>query len=457
MRPTASRRPKDLVDAVTRLETGWSADARLVREGWTTIRFANGRIHQPHYDSATLVSYRAAHDGRLATATTVDASPEGLGSVAAIAQGLADVAPREKKFRGFPAGRGRPPRPVAYSRTTARITPERAVRIAEEILDAAERDAPGARIAGAVNVGSESLRVVNSSGLDRSTQTSVVQASVLVDRPDRDPPVSAWSEGGHWDAARLDAGRLGSEAARLPRDAPVSVEPGKYRVILRGPAMAELLGFLGHLGFAGRGEEEGWSCLKGKRGKRVAPALVTLVDDPRSRETVPMAIDYEGTSTRSLALVREGIAGPATTDLVTSSRLGRPLTGHAPPPEAPAGAAGPTPSHLLLTAGDATEEELVRETRRGLLVTRFHYVRVVDPGRGVITGMTRDGTYRIEHGEIVGPAKNLRFTESVVTALRGIELLGKERRIYPSERGGSVATTPDALLGTFEFTSATLF
>ena len=450
-------RPKTVADAVHGLGEGWSGDARLVRGSWMTIRFANGRIHQPHFERSTWVSLRAAHDRRLATATTVDASPEGLASVATAARGLATIAPRERRFPGFPSARGAPPRPVAFSASTARISPEAAVRIAERILAAAEEEAPGARIAGAVNFGAESLRVVNSAGLDRATASSLAQASVLVDRPDRDPPVSAWAEGGHWDASRLDAAKLGREAARLPSEAPAPVEPGAYRVVLRGPAMAELLAFLASLGFSGHGEEEGWSCLRRQRGRRIAPEFVSLVDDPRSRETVPQAIDYEGTATRPLGLLRNGIAGPAVTDLVTAARLGRPLTGHAPPPEAPAGEAGPVPGHLFLSAGDADEAELIRETRRGLLVTRFHYVRVVDPGRGIITGMTRDGTYRIEHGEIVGPARNLRFTESVLTALRGIELLGKERRIYPSERAGSVATTPAALVGEFRFTSATLF
>src|SRR5208282_2869170 len=162
------------------------------------------------------------------------------------------------------------------------------------------------------------------------------------------------------------------------------------------------------------------------------------------RETIPQAIDYEGTWTAATPLIRNGIAGNVVTDLLTAGRLHRKLTGHAQPPEAPFGDYGPTPSHLLLGAGDASEDELIRETRRGLLVTRFHYVREVDPGRGVITGMTRDGTYVIENGRIAGPARNLLFTESVLTALSGITLLGKERRIYS---GDGTVTAPALATG----------
>jgi PmbA protein len=457
--PSTRRGAGDPVGGSVRdLPSGVSADVRSMRSSWTTIRFANGRIHQPHIERSAYVSFRVASGRRLGTATTVDASASGLASVREAAQSLARVAPVESKFPGFSPGRGRLRPPRGFSRKTVDLSPEAATAIAERILAAAEAAAPGGRIAGVVNVGGATLRVVNSAGLDRVDHRSVAQASVLVDRPELDPPVSGWSEGGHWDASKLDPERLGREAAeRVARTAPQPMSPGNYRVVFRGPALAEALQFLAALGFSGHGEVEGWSCLRRARGKRIAPAWVNLVDDPRSPQTIPQGIDYEGTLTRRVALVDHGIAGDVVTDLVTAGRLGRPLTGHAFPPEAPWGDFGPDASHLVLSAGDASEEELIRETRRGLLVTRFHYVRVVDPGRGVITGMTRDGTYRIERGEVVGPVRNLRFTDSVLTLLKGIELLGRERRIYAGERGMSCYTTPAAAVRSFRFTSATLF
>jgi PmbA protein len=385
-------------------------------------------------------------------------SAAGIAAVVRSARALALRAPPEPGFRGFARATGGAPRPVAFSSSTAALPPEEVTRLAERILDATHARLPAGRTAGAVHVGAQSLRVVNSTGLDRSTRVSSAEASVLVDRPDRDPPVSGWSEGAHWDVARLDPARLGQEAAeRVARSAPRAVAPGEYRVVLRGPAMSDLVSFLALLGFGAHGEIEGWSCLRGRRGARVAPARISLVDDARSEEGIPRAIDYEGTLTRRRPLLDRGVAGAPVTDLVTAGKLKARLTGHAPPPEAPWGEWGPYPMHLDLAAGDATEEELVRATRRGLLVTRFHYVRVVDPSTATITGMTRDGTYRIERGEVAGPVRNLRFTQSVLGALASAELLGRERRAYADERGGSSATVPAALLGRFRFTSATVF
>lgn len=455
-RPRSLTSDGDPREALSKLPDGTTGDVRLVRGAWTTIRFANGRIHQPHLERSTQVSLRVAEGRRLATATGSDASPIGLKTLSSTGRSLARIAPVERKFPGFAAPRGRAPGRLSFSAVTAKLSPEEATRIAEEILDTAAAEAPGARIAGVVTVGTEELRVANSSGIDRTTVRSLAHASVLAQRPDRDPPVAGWAEGAHWDAKRLGPARLGREAAeRMAKTAPAAVEPGAYPVVLRGPAVADLLRFLAYMGFGANAEVEGWSCLARRRGKRVAPPSVTLVDDARSPESIPQAIDYEGTWTSRTPLIEKGIARDVVTDLLSSGRLGRKLTGHAQPPEAPWGDSGPEPSHLLLNPGDATEDELVRETRRGLLVTRFHYVRVVDPGRGVITGMTRDGTYVIEDGELVRPARNLRFTESVLTAIKGITLLGKERRAYSD--GGGVVTAPSLATGSFRFTSATLF
>ena len=448
----------DLRRSFDGLERGQSADVRVSRFAWTTIRVANGRIHQPHFARGTQVSYRVADGTRLGTATGEDSTPRGITELFARAAALARIAPVEPKFPGFSNGSARRVAPAAFSASTAATSPEAATRVAEAILAAARAGAAGGRIAGVVNVGMEERLVATSAGRFRTDRTSASQASVLIDRPDREPPVSGWSEGAHWNLARLDPARLGREAAdRMARSEPRAVSPGTYRVVLRGPALAEAILFLGHLGFSGHGEVEGWSCLRRRRGRRVADSAVHLVDDARSTDTIPRAIDYEGTPTRRTVLIDHGVAGDVVTDLVTAGRLGRRPTGHAPPPESPWGEFGPHPSHLLLARGDASEEELVRSTRNGLLVTRFHYVRVVDPGRGIITGMTRDGTFRIEGGEITTPVRNLRFTESVVSLLRGIVALGKERRIYSDEQGGSVATVPSAAVRAFRFTSATLF
>ncbi len=456
--PAGRTADEALVRLFDQLPEGAQADVRLKEHRWGTMRFANSWIHQPHLETQTSLSLRVALDRRLGISTTTDLSKAGLDRVAREAVAIARIAPVERRFSGFPPDGARV-RTASFSASTAGMGPEAQAAFAGRVLSAAESTCPGARISGVVNIGSERLRVRNSAGLDRSTVRSIVQSSVLVERPDHDPPVSGWSEGAEWDIRKLNPARLGREAGeRVAADSPIAYPPGRYRVVLRGSAVAEMLGYLGHMGFGGYAFEQGWSCLRGKTGRRIAPSFVHLVDDGMDEASLPQAIDYEGVAKRRTPLIDRGIAGGAVTDLVTAARLRRRTSsGHALPPEAPWGEWGPQPSHQLLAPGGATEEELVRETRRGILVTRFWYVRVVQPGRSIITGMTRDGTYRIEGGEIVGPIRNLRFTESVLGTLARTELLGRDWERYADERGLSTVTCPAIRVNGFRFTSATLF
>ncbi|MCI4331731.1 MAG: TldD/PmbA family protein [Thermoplasmata archaeon] len=446
-----------LADTLAALPPGADADARLTGGEWGTMRFANGRIHQPHLEHSRLLSLRVASDLRLGTATTTDLTPEGVKEVVRQALAIAAISPVERKFPGFPAG-SKNPKPVAFSEATARLTPEAQGRIAAAALNAAHAAIPDSRVSGVVNAGQEFIAVANTSGLSRFSRRSVIQSSVLVERPTADPPVSGWSEGAHWDARELDAAALGREAAsRVATTAPASVKPGKYRVLLGGSAASELIGYLGYLGFNGHGEEEGWSCLAKKRGRRTLPESMTIIDEGRSPYSIPQAIDYEGVEKRRTPLIESGVARAAVTDLVTAGRLGVSTSGHGLPPESPFGEWGPIPTQVRLLGGDAREEEMIRETRRGILVTRFHYVRVVHPGQSILTGMTRDGTYQIEKGEVTRPLRNLRFTESILASLGKAEMWGRAGRRYSDERGGATVTSPSLLTGAFRFTSSTLF
>jgi predicted Zn-dependent protease len=455
--PSESELLRSVDRVLDRVPSGASADVRYTVSEATTMRFANSYIHQPHLERARLLSVRIASDQRLGTATTSDVSASGMDAIIREASALSQVAPKEHRFPGFPNGDSSIP-PTSFHRGTALLSPERSAKLAGGALQAAGDRVPGARVSGVINAGYQFLAVGNTSDLRRTTRRSFVESSVLVDRPELDPPPSGWSEGASWNVNRLDVAHVGREAAeRVPATSIRSVRPGTYRVLLAGPAMAELLGWFGQLGFGGHAEEEGWSCLSRSRGKRIFPTDLTIVDEARSDRSIPAAIDYEGVATRRTFLLDEGRVGGPVLDQVTAGRLGRSSTGHGVPPESPWGELGPTPEHIIFPTGNARPEELVRSVRRGLLVTRFHYVRSVHLAKGTITGMTRDGTYLIERGQLGAPVRNLRFTESVVKALQSAELRGRDFRCYADERGGSCVTTPAMVVGAFRFTSATLF
>jgi predicted Zn-dependent protease len=109
-----------------------------------------------------------------------------------------------------------------------------------------------------------------------------------------------------------------------------------------------------------------------------------------------------------------------------------------------------------MAAGQATKEEMLASTERGIRVTRFHYMNPVHPFKTIITGMTRDGTFLIEKGEITRPIKNLRFTQSILEALSSVEMIGKERKLLLSSHLGC-GCVPALKIDSFTFTGVTKF
>jgi PmbA protein len=442
---------------LARLPAGIEADLRHVEERWETMRFANGTVHQPHVEQLATLSLRVRVDGRLATATSTAVTPAGFDVLARRAIALARAAPPEPKFPGFAGTEAR--RPASRVLATApSVSVEQSGRMARDALEAVRAELPDGRVSGAIHVGRQRIEVATTAGLDRTTERSVAQGSVLAEDLARHPAATGWAEGAHFDPRRLDATRLGTEAARRVARAPAqALPPGRYPVILRPPAVAELLSMLAYLGFGAHGEIEGWSCLARQRGRRIAPASVTVVDDATSSRGLPQGIDYEGVGTARRPLIDAGVARGPVLDLVSAGRLGGTTTGHAPPPESPTGDAGPIPTHLEMAPGDASEEEMVRSMRRGVIVTRFHYVRVVHSARSVLTGMTRDGTYLVERGEVTAPVHNLRFTESILATLAGVEAVGRTLARTADERGYLSVSCPALASRAFRFTSATVF
>ncbi|HSR10623.1 MAG TPA: metallopeptidase TldD-related protein, partial [Thermodesulfobacteriota bacterium] len=226
-----------------------------------------------------------------------------------------------------------------------------------------------------------------------------------------------------------------------------------YEVVLEPEAVYEFLSFLATLGFNALSVQEGRSFLCNRFGEKLADERITIFDDGLDPAGMPVPFDFEGVPKKRVTFLDRGIARAVTYDSFTAGREGRESTGHALPPP---GTEGPIPMNLFMAPGESQIEEMVRSVRRGVYVSRFHYTNVVEPMKAVITGMTRDGTFLIEDGEIRMPVKNLRFTESILKALSRVKAVGRERKICSagSNYGRRFATgtvAPALLIDGFNF------
>jgi len=261
---------------------------------------------------------------------------------------------------------------------------------------------------------------------------------------------TATSDGLGWQAAArvsdLDgeaAGRVAAAKARAGAE-PADLAPGRYEVVLEPAAVADVVGFLLG-GFSGRTYAEGRSFAR--LGEAQLDPRMTLRDDVGAPGTFGLAFDAEGTPKQAVDLVLDGVPVGLYHDRRTAHQAGVASTGHA---VAGGESFGPMAANAVLSAGDRSLEELIGSVDRGLLVSDLWYTRVLDPKTQVVTGLTRNGTFLVEGGEIVGGVRNLRFTQSYVEALGPGRVLGVGSDARVRESGHVV---PSLHLASWNFTS----
>jgi predicted Zn-dependent protease len=330
-----------------------------------------------------------------------------------------------------------------FSDGTASATPEERAAMVERLVDTCPA---GATAAGACETQAVEVGLANTEGQRVWSPATRASLSTVITAPDRG---SGFAETLTGSSDAIDPEAIGRRAAAKAMDSrdPRPLEPGTYPVVLEPAAVATLMGFLAFEGFGGRAYLEGRSCFNGREGQQVASPAISIWDDATDPRTLGTPFDFEGTPRQRVDLIRNGVFLGVVQDRRTAKLAGTTSTGHglpAPNPE------GPFPLNLFLEPGDATVEEMVRATERGLLVTRFHYANVVNPLESSITGMTRDGTFLIEHGEVAGPVMNLRFTQSILAALAATTLVGRETELA-SEFFFSASRVPALKVEAFQF------
>jgi predicted Zn-dependent protease len=196
----------------------------------------------------------------------------------------------------------------------------------------------------------------------------------------------------------------------------VEIEPGHYAAVLEPYAVAELLRWFSYDSLGAQGFLEERSYFSGRIGEQVFDEKVSIADDGLDENNMPKSFDFEGTPKQRVELVEAGVARDVVWDRATAAKAGRASTGHAPPDAWRF--YGPLPTAFSMAGGDASSlDELAERVGDGIYVTRLHYLSVVDPRGAVLTGTTKDGTFRIRDGKVAEPLVNLRFTVQMADVL----------------------------------------
>jgi predicted Zn-dependent protease len=430
---------KAILDKVIALCKADECTATLTGSTNGNIRFALNNVSTSGIVSDTSLGVQVAFGKRVGTATINEFDDAALERVVRRAEDLARLAPENPEF--MPAiGKQSYVATRTHSPATAAITPEyRAQVAADSILPC---KAENLVAAGFLEDGESFVAFANSNG-NFGYQTSTKLDYTCTVRT-ADGSGSGWVGRNVKDVSKFEAPRDIRTAIRKAKDSAdaKALEPGKYTVVLEPHAAAGLISFMMNF-FDARQADEGRSFLsrKGggnKLGEQVFDPRVSIWADPADPDVPVMPWDNEGQPRKRMAVVDKGKVAALRYSRYWAKQQGKPETA--------------SPGNLIMSGGDKSTADLVRGTKKGILVTRTWYIRMVDPQTVLLTGLTRDGTFYIENGEIKYPLKNFRFNESPVIMLNNIDELGKPVRVSGDESQFAMMIPPMRLRD-FTFTS----
>jgi PmbA protein len=402
---------------------GDEADAVVQSERSGLARFAGSVQHQPTLTENTVVTLRVVRDGRVGVAVSNRIGDDELRELATRAGEAASSVRAEEDFPGLATPEPLP-EVAGYDEETAALGPEDQARLAAAAIGASgDTPAYGFFTSGVTDIG-----VASTTGIEASHRVTDATLLVLAS----DVGMSGYATQTSSAVRELDPQACSVEAAdkaARTRDAK-EIEPGPYRAVLEPYALAELMQYFAYDSLGALGLLEERSYFAGRLGERVFDEKVSLYDDALDPAGLPKKFDFEGMPKQRVTLVEDGVARGVVWDRRTAKRAGGDArsTGHAP--TVGMHSYGPLPFALAMRGGDAESlDELVSLVGDGIYVTRLHYLGIVHPREGVITGMTRDGTFRIRDGKIAEPLVNLRFTVAVPDVLADVPGISRDVKL----------------------------
>ena len=405
-------------------------------------RFAVNQVSTAGDDYNASVNIRAVVGKRVANVTVNRLDDASLRAAVANAERIAKLAPEDPELLPELAPQ-QYQESIAWSDATASLEPEARAEAVRAVTSRALQ--AGLISTGYLEANAGSNAVANNNGLFAYSRSTSSAYTTTVRTPDGTG--SGWAGNSDNDFTRIDPRLLAERAIDKARRSmnPVAIEPGRYTVILEPTAVANLVQLIsGSLN--ARGADEGRSFFSkagggNKIGEKVVDERVTLVSDPLDPRVPANTFSGDGMPTQKVTWIENGVVKNLAYDRFWAQKSGK----------APVNAGGT----LAMTGGTSSMEEMIASTERGILVTRFWYIRGVDPRTILFTGLTRDGTFLIENGKVTRPVKNLRYNESPIFMLNNLMAMGRPERVSASESGGpgQAIIVPPLKCRDFNFTS----
>jgi len=446
---STEKRLHEIIRNVVRLSKSAGAEETEVHIEETLdalTRFANNGIHQNVAEQDLKISVRTVLAGKTSRVTTNKLDEDSLRGAVESSLSLGQSQPKTTGLLPMP-GKQRYLPVQRFVRATAALRAEDRARAVRRACDLAVKE--GQVAAGIFVSGQMQSAVGNSRGLFATYRQTRAEFSITMQQD----AATSWAKANAADVRNIDPLALAERTSKKGRMATNAVElaPGKYTVILEPAAVLDLVGFLFY-DFSATAVSDKRSCLNGRIGKPLFGRNISVWDDAYHPGQLGTPFDGEGIPRQRVTLVESGVPRNLVYSRSSAKREKKKPTGHGftLPNEY-----GEAPMNLVFSGGKTSLEEMIASTEHGLLVTRLWYIREVDPYEKVMTGMTRDGLFRVEKGKVTTAARNFRFNQSVLEMLRNVELMSPAVRSTGEEAFEMVV--PAMKIRDFQFTEVTKF
>ena len=420
-------------------------------------RFALNQVTTSGENRDTTVTITAFVGGRAASVSTNRLDEASLAAAAKQATEIAKLVPANPERM---PELGAQDYPTLKERVVTLPTPTERATAAKMVTEQAR--AAGCIATGYIECRAGASALANSKGLFAYDSSAVVTMTATVRTPDGTGSGWACSDGDSF--ADIDAqtvGRIATDKAVKSRN-PVAIEPGRYPTILEPTAAGNLIQFITGA-MQARSADEGRSFFSkpgggNKLGMKVVDERVTIIADPNDSPSTNGGYGDDGEPLEKIVWIENGIVKTLNYDRFWAQKQGVKPThaGGGGGRGGGGGGGGGGGRNLRMLGGTTSTADMIKNTERGILVTRFWYIRAVDPRTILYTGLTRDGTFLIENGKVSHPIKNFRFNESPIFFLNNLEALGPSIRVNISENLSAGGATYMPALKVREFTFSSL-
>jgi PmbA protein len=415
-------------------------------------RFANSTIHQNVNETNAKILFRVVFGKKIGVASTNSLALNDLKATLKNAVEIAKYQKDNKHFIGLP-GPAEYAQIDTYFENTAKYSPKDRARMVKKVFVRGNKRK--FTCAGSYATGDGEIAVFNSKGVRCYQPVTSASMNIIA----MSETSSGFAIGLSRDVDKIDPVAMADIAVdkAFRSKKPKPLPPGDYEVILEPSAIAEMFEWVNYIGFGSKGFLDKTSFLSENIDKKVMSESINIYDDGTDPDGIALPFDFEGVPRQKIYFVENGVGKGVAFDRTTGDKYGVASTGHAL--TADEQGEGALPLNIFIGTGDKTPEEMISSVKRGILVTRFHYINgFIDTPKAVLTGMTRDGTFLIEDGRIKHGIKNLRFTDSILRAFSTVKGISKERRPIPTwwDAVGCLSC-PTIHLGSLKFTGTTDF